>query len=247
VLAVGALEPVDTSSRSARLSDVANGTYDASTTNWMTQARGWGHPFLLRWDWEMEGGWFPWGTTSATGNTPADYVAAWRQLHDLGLRADAANVTWVWCPNLEFAGATALEQVYPGDGYVDWACIDGYNQGSSSTSFAGLFGSTYSHILRTALNKPVMVGETASQEFGGAKAAWIADALSQLPTAFPKVKAFLWFNWRISEDGSRREWPIESSASAQAAFFSGIASPYFAPGGAFGSLPPLTKIVPRSP
>jgi hypothetical protein len=71
-----------------------------------------------------------------------------------------------------------------------------------------------------------MIGETASTEDGGSKAAWITDAITtQVPQWFPRIRAFLWFNW----NDRGRKWPIETSSAAQEAFASAIASPYYAP------------------
>ena len=61
----------------------------------------------------------------------------------------------------------------------------------------------------------------------------------ELPNDFPAVKALVWFNWNT--DGM--DWAIESSQSAQEAFASGIASPYYS-GEEFGDIgtapiPPL--------
>ena len=43
----------------------------------------------------------------------------------------------------------------------------------------------------------MIIGETASTEYGGSKAAWITDMLStQIPLYFPKLKGFLWFEKR---------------------------------------------------
>ena len=39
-------------------------------------------PLYLRFAHEMNGGWFPWGV-GTNGNGPADYVAAWRHIHDI--------------------------------------------------------------------------------------------------------------------------------------------------------------------
>ncbi|MDP9256664.1 MAG: hypothetical protein M3Q31_08930, partial [Actinomycetota bacterium] len=65
--------------------------------------------------------------------------------------------------------------------------------------------------------------EAGSSEYGGSKAAWVRQALRvELPTTFPRVKAFVWFN--SLNDG---DWPISTSVSARAAFAAGIASPYF--------------------
>jgi hypothetical protein len=86
-------------------------------------------------------------------------------------------------------------------------------------------GPTYRHLKALAPTKPVMIGETASTEIGGSKAEWISAALSSLPKQFPDIRALIWFDW----SAGGHDWPIESSASAQAAFAAGIASPYFAP------------------
>src|SRR5690349_24021953 len=44
-------------------------------------------------DWQMNGDWqFPW-SAQLNGNTPADYIAAWRHVHDLFAQAGATNVT----------------------------------------------------------------------------------------------------------------------------------------------------------
>ena len=77
-----------------------------------------------------------------------------------------------------------------------------------------------------------MIGETASTEQGGSKAAWITDMLTvQLPNAYPQVKAFLWFD----KFDSGMDWPIETSSAATAAFAGGISSGIYA-SNQFGSL-----------
>ena len=51
---------------------------------------GLGHPFFLRFDWEMNASEFPWSRAS-NGENPADYVAAWRHVHDMFARAGATE------------------------------------------------------------------------------------------------------------------------------------------------------------
>jgi beta-mannanase len=161
----------------------------------------------------------------------------WRHVHDVFARAGATNVTWVWCPNVEYSSSIKpLATLYPGDGYVDWTCLDGYNWGAGVSGwlpFATLFGPTYDLVTRTiAPSKPLMIAETASSESGGSKAAWISDMLgTQLPTRFRNVAAVMWFD---KYDDSM-DWPIETSPAAQAAFAAAIRSPYYAPA-AFGAL-----------
>jgi mannan endo-1,4-beta-mannosidase len=218
------------------LSRIIDGTYDSYITAWAAGARAWGHPFFLRFDHEMNGRWFPWNE-GQNGNTTGQYVQAWRHIHNIFTSIGASNVSWVWCPNAEYPGSLPLEGLYPGDSYVDWTCMDAYNFGTNPLksdvwrSFAQAAGPTYTHLAALAPSKPMMVGETASSEYGGAKPAWISAALASLPSLFPKIKAFVWFNWSAGGE----DWPIESSASAAAAFAAGISSDYFAPA-TFGSL-----------
>ena len=98
------------------LASIIAGKWDSYVTNWATAAKSWGHPFFLRFDWEMNANWFPWGV-GVGGNTSAQYVQAWQHVHDIFTSVGATNVTWVWCPNVDPAGKYApLASVYPGDG-----------------------------------------------------------------------------------------------------------------------------------
>jgi len=244
----GAIPLMDMGSDGATLAEIASGARDSYLIAWAKAVRSYGKPFFLRWDWEMNGTWFGWGQEAAAN--PAQFTSAWRHFHDVVEAQGATNVTWVWCPNTKFSGATPLSSLYPGGGYVDWTCADGYNRGTNPVKperwlgFSTVFGSTYTTLLSLAPDKPVMIGEVASTEIGGSKAKWIADGLSSLlPVKFPKIKAVSWFNWNIPVGESRWDWPIESSESAQAAFSNVISSPYFARN-TFGSLPSLTRIQP---
>jgi hypothetical protein len=244
----GAIPLVDMASTGASLAEIAYGARDSYLASWASAVRNYAKPFFLRWNWEMNGTWFQWGKEAAV--SPAQYVAAWRHFHDLAEAWGATNITWVWCPNTKFTGSTPLASLYPGNAYVDWTCLDSYNAGTSLAksggwnSFSSLISPTYAELLSLAPSKPIMIGETGSTDISGAKAGWISDALgTQLPVTFPRIKAINWFNWNIEEGGGRREWPIESSPSAQAAFAKAISSPYYA-ANTFGSLPPLTRIQP---
>jgi beta-mannanase len=177
----------------------------------------------------MNGSWFPWGV-GANGNSAADYVAMWRHVHDLFVAAGATNVTFVWCPSVDMQRSLApLASLYPGDAYVDWTGLDGYNWGSNSAgnkggwlTFDEVYHSTYQEIANTiAPTKPMIVAEVGSTEHGGSKAAWITDMLTvQLPRRYPQIRGVVWFEQKA--DGV--DWPIESSAAATKAFARAIAS-----------------------
>jgi hypothetical protein len=221
-----------------QLSDVIAGTYDSYIREFAEAAKNWGHPFFLRFNWEMNGRWFPW-SEGVNGNKSGEYVTAWRHVHDIFAAVGATNVTWVWCPNIDPNGEFLnLASQYPGDQYVDWTGLDGYNFGTNPNrgdrwySFDHQYKSTYDKITGTiAPSKPLMISEIGSTEDGGSKAAWIQDALAKIPTSYPKIRGMLWFEQ--FDDGM--DWPIETSASATSAFAAGIQNPAYA-GNQFGSL-----------
>jgi len=241
-----------------RLAKIVAGDFDGYISQWANDARAWGQPFFLRFDYEMNGWWqFPWAA-QANGNTPGDYVRAWQHVHDVFRTVGASNVTWIWCPNIAGPLTTPLSELYPGDGYVDWTCLDGYNWGTDKgniwQSFAQVFGgadyggynphNSYKELLAIAPSKPILLGEVSSSENGGSKAVWIDDMLqTQLPTNFPQIKAVVWMNWNV--DDPTLTWQIGSSDAAAHAFFSGIRSKWYA-GEHFGGLPPRTIQPPSS-
>ena len=212
-----------------QLSDVIAGTYDAYIREFAGQAREWGHPFYLRFDWEMNGNWFPWAE-GVNGNQPGEYVTAWRHVHEIFAEVGATNATWVWCPNVDPGKQmTDLSSLYPGDEYVDWTSLDGYNWGampsrpSGWVSFDHLFKSSYEEITASiAPTKPMVIGEVGSTEYGGSKSEWIEEMLEEIPTEFPRVRGVMWFDKTTEGD-----WQIETSPGATSAFASGIqAAPY---------------------
>jgi hypothetical protein len=205
-----------------QLSDVIAGRYDSFIREFAEDARDWNHPFFLRFNWEMNGDWFPW-MEGVNGNQPGESVTAWRHVHDIFTAVGATNVTWVWCPNVDPAGKMKdLASLYPGDSYVDWTGLDGYNWGAGKggwTSFDSLYRSTYDRIVDTiAPGKPMLIGEMGSSENGGSKASWISETLAQIPSEYPQIRGMLWFN--TFDDGM--DWPLETSSSATSAFANGI-------------------------
>jgi hypothetical protein len=232
------------------LAEIVQGKEDSVFKAWAEEVAAYKKPFFFRWDWEMNGNWFRWGQEAE--KNPEVFVKAWEHLHDLAESAEAKNLTWVWCPNITGAQTTPMAPLFPKDPkYVDWTCLDGYNWGTNELqpdtwkSFKTVFGQSYQELLGLAPGKPIMIGETSSTEVGGSKAEWIADALSQIPVNFPKIKAVVWFNWNDVKNAGRMDWPIESSEAAKNAFAAAISSSNYAGGGEeFKNLPPLSPIQP---
>ncbi len=220
--------------RTASLVDITAGQFDAMAHERALAAKAIGKPIFLRFAHEMNGDWYSWGGANngndATG--PQKYVAAWRHLHDLFAADDATNVVWVWSPNatgLPNADWNQPSAYYPGDAYVDWVAVDGYNWGSSQTwskwtAFNDILGPVYASYV--AFGKPLMIAETGAVEGGGDKAAWIT-ALGQELRTFPAVKAFVYFD--TYDPFAKTDWKIDTSPSARDAFVALANDPYFKP------------------
>ena len=101
------------------LSGIASGEFDSYISNWGSQAARFGKPILVRFAHEMNGNWYPW-SIGVNGNTAAEYVAAFRHIHDLFVAAGATNVEWVWCPNVLPGTSSDMATEYPGSNYVNF-------------------------------------------------------------------------------------------------------------------------------
>lgn len=199
------------------LQKISAGRFDNYVRRWTRGMAAYGEPVYLRFAHEMNGSWYPWSTAegSVAGNAPEGYVAAWRRIHDTFEEEGADNVEWVWSPTADVhVEAAALRLIYPGDEYVDWAALDGYNWGTATAfpwsgwrSFEEVFVKAHDE-LAAVTGRPVMIAETASAEDGGDKADWIRQAyLRTLPEKLPQVRAVIWFSSDKRDRLARRVLP----------------------------------------
>lgn len=220
-----------------RLQRIIDGRYDPYIRSWAVQLRDLGGPVMLRPMHEMNGNWYPWCGT-VNGNTPAEYVRAWKHIHDIFEAEGATNVTWVWSINHESVPSTPKNRYaayYPGDRYVDWTGISGFNFGTTSAYSAWeSFGHWYDEPLAylATLSKPICVAEFGCVEQGGNKGAWITDAFKEM-SADKRIKAIVYYNAREQDARTTQDWRITTSARAQNAYRAAVASDYYR-----GSIPP---------
>jgi hypothetical protein len=213
------------------LDSILSGSYDAMIRARAQGVKALGKPVFLRWCWEMNGEWSGCGgdrnNDPGKTNGPAKFVAAWRHIHNIFQNVGATNTTWVWSPNDRDVPSDSWNhwtRYYPGDAYVDWVGIDGYNWGntqswSSWSSFSSLFANVYRDY---AGRKPIIIAETASAEQGGSKPSWITSAASQLKKQFPGIAALVWFDVNKEAD-----WRPNSSQPSFKAFRQMAHDPYF--------------------
>lgn len=196
------------------LGEITSGRWDRLLRRRARDCREFGGPVYLRWAAEFNGAWNP------SFGRPHEFVAAWRHLVRTFRSAGAANVRFVWCPYASHGWRT----YYPGDRFVDWVGMDGYNWGTTRAwskweSFGEIFGPLYRDY---AGRKPLMICEVASAESGGSKATWIRDMGAQLAGRFSNVRAVVWF-----DADKETDWRVSSSPASLRAFRSVVAAGRF--------------------
>lgn len=148
---------------------------------------------------EMNGDWYGWGQRA-----PARFVAMWRRVHrvfgDLGL--GPSHVQWVWCVTNTDHGPFPAEAYFPGDEWIDWVGVDGYNWGVTTPTTTwrearDLFTPMLTR-LRAISSRPLALVEVGSTRHGGwgdtpdAKNTWIRNFFTWLPSS--GVRMVAWFN-----------------------------------------------------
>jgi len=204
------------------LADINAGTWDLYISEWGAAAAKFGKPLFVRWGHEFNGDWYPW-SVAKNGQDSGNYVNAYRRVHDLLVRAGASNVVWVWCPN---AGTVPAQEwndplkAYPGDDYVDWIALDGYDF-DGNASFADIFSKIYVEMIR-GFAKPIYVGEVATGRVGSEKAAWLEEMRGSLASQFPGIKGIVYFSVK-----KERDWRLDDSPAALAGAKDVFSKPFF--------------------
>ena len=220
-LAAGRIPLVNWEPHNIDFNKIVDGSLDATIKARATGSKALGKKFFLDFSAEMN------GDEAWDGNNAPLYIAAYRHIHDIFVAQGATNVVWAWCPNVTdiHGGNKNTMDYYPGDAYVDWTGVDGYNWGTNNggwQSFQQVFEKIYP--LLAARKKPIIIGEMSSAQVGGDKAKWIDAIVPTLRTNFPLVKCLIWFD--INKE---RDWRISSSPESEAAFIRMAKNPYFNP------------------
>ncbi|WP_410814228.1 glycosyl hydrolase [Micromonospora sp. 067-2] len=133
----------------------------------------------------------------------ADFVRAWRYVHERFTRAGADNAVWVWTMMGWSGHYPRYAGLYPGDHYVDWVAYDPYNfhvcNGSTvwkspSTTVAGFY--RWLDDNGVGAGKPRMLAEFGTNvnvADPGAKERWFEEFPAALK-AHPKIRAAIYFN-----------------------------------------------------
>ncbi|OGC36026.1 hypothetical protein A2311_02230 [candidate division WOR-1 bacterium RIFOXYB2_FULL_48_7] len=199
--------------KSFTLENLLAGKYDHLLKKFAAGAKAYGKPVFVSFGHEMNGSWYPW-----SGN-PALFKKAFQYVHDkISKEFGACNITWVYNPNIDFG---MIKEYYPGDEYVDWVAIDGYNTedyGNDWRSCSQLFDAAIRDLEQ--FHKPIMIGEFGSDANTPAdkterKPEWIRECISYAERK--GIKAFVYFNVSKDEGGEKKAWALDTP-EAKAAY-----------------------------
>ncbi len=216
------------------LPEIADGLWDDYLIEWSRRLTAWRNSrvtgpkpgILLRFGHEFNGNWYSYS------DSPESYRRAYRHIHRL-FEAQGVNdfIEWVWCANnLNIDSVNDITRYYPGDDYVDWTSIDGYNWGSNYSwtrweRFTEVYADTYNTLVNSYPDKPILIGEYGSAEpadvpdpawgqtgdnsdINENKDRWQRDMLAALEQHFPAIRAIGLFNinkelgWSITGAGN---------------------------------------------
>ena len=213
--------PSDTSDPTyPRHKNITAGNHDAYIREWARDAKAFGDTLLVRFAHEVNNNYFPW-SVNEFDNSPTTFINAWRHVVDIFREEGATNVKWVWSvAKKSCAGCNPYTEVYPGNGYVDIMAFSGYNWGTHDGKIWTSMFDSYDRVtrkLREISSKPIMVAETASNQFGGNKPAWIRDGYREVYDKLPDIEAIVYLNADLRNVG-HPDWSLDSPANSLSAY-----------------------------
>ncbi|MBN1413057.1 MAG: hypothetical protein JW969_19615 [Spirochaetales bacterium] len=216
--------------------DILQGKTDMYLSGFAREAGKFGHKFWLRPAHEMNGDWYGWcGAKNGANREAAEkYIAMYRKIVTVFREEQADNVSFVWAPfakNLPDEEWNQFENYWPGEEYVDWIGIDGYNWYDiyPMETVDDLFKVSIDRLIKLCDKKPVMLAEFGSNKHDG-RDAWIRETFQKLKTAsqYEKVRAFFWFNIDKFENNHNLYWAIhETDTEDIAAMKESLDDPYY--------------------
>lgn len=212
--ASGAIPIVQLQPTDVKLSTIVAGHSDAYLRAYADAVKSYGHPVILSFGHEMNGGWYSWGNGH---EKPAEFVAAWRHVVSVFRQRGADNVSWLWTVTSVGNGSDLTGQWlgswWPGDQWVSVVGIDGYYYRASDT-FTSVFEDTLDQI-RSFTKTPVIISEVGIGPNPSRN--------SQIQALFTGAKtdhidAVVWFDSPQHDGIYHQDWQLEGHPSALNAF-----------------------------
>jgi hypothetical protein len=227
-IAIAARDFHGAKSRSVSWRDVANGEFDEFLT---AQARGvasLGVPVFVTFAQEANS-----RAKLGVDGSAADFISAWRHLHDLYVSVGATNAVWTWVMTGSAENLSRAASLWPGNDVVDWISWNVYNgagcaQGGDPEkfeSFEDRMRIFYDFVKRRGNDigmdpsKPMMISEAGSMAYavdGSLAADWYAAIPSALQK-YPQIKAVTLWNSATESCDFRFDTSAETIAGVRQA------------------------------
>lgn len=203
-------------------STIAGAKAGSSTYNTIVarakEAKAYGNTIYLAFNHE------PSAAASRGMGTPAQFVAAWRKIHDVFRAQGVTNVRWVWTMTAWSFIDGSANAYFPGDAYVDAIGADGYNWNKCRSAretwlpFATIFDGHRKFGLKHP-GKQLIIMELGTVEDvskPGRKAAWWTDVRQQLrKPEWSQYSVVLTWNGRNINLGNGCNFDFASSTSSK--------------------------------
>lgn len=183
------------------------GGYDKYLNEFAEKIKSFNNKVYLRFAHEMNGNWYPW-SGSQIGDKK--YIAIYKYVKDFFDKKNLNNIKWIFsinCEDIPPIKSNYFMDYYPGNDYVDYIGIDGYNWGNTKAwsrwmSFKEIFEKPYNEITGS-IKKPIIITEFGCADKGGDKSSWIRETMRDIKR-WTKIKGFILFNtdkearWKFS-------------------------------------------------
>jgi hypothetical protein len=211
------------------LQQINSGAHDAYIDEVARRIGAVGQRVLIRFAHEMNARWMSWPWAN---QSPADYIAAWKRIVSRFRNLGATNAEWVWSPNVISGSANDFSPWYPGDAYVDWTGLDGYNWGSVENvwyTFREVFQNSIGVI--TALSpRGIIITETGCHSRGPyneSKGYWYSQMAAELKQNYPRVLGLINSHMIDQRSGEDAEWRVDMPITSLDDWQNFVADPQF--------------------
>ena len=191
---------------------IVNGSKDAYIKQFALGAKSYAYPIILAPFDEMNLNEEAWGY-GINNNTSFKFRTAWQHIHDIFVVNGVANVKFAITYNNDSVPnviGNKMSDYYPGDSYVDYVGLDGFNFANPWKTFAQIFDSAITEA--SMFNKPIYILSTGS-EAGSQKDEWIIEGLGTTIKNYKNVLGWVWFNQAGSPN-----WTVNSDTASLTSF-----------------------------
>ena len=188
------------------------GEFDTYFQHWFKASKAHSSEIIYRFGFEMNGNWFLWG------QRPEEFKKAWKRVYQIYQISNATHVKWLFSPNIIYDKKSDFKPYYPGDDFVHYVGLDGYNFGDNHDQYHRW--QSYNEVFKeslnalSAFNKPMMIAEIGSAD-GVKKAEWLEDFLKRYDKS--KLFTFVYFNYDKRREGEPN-WRLDSDRKSLKVF-----------------------------